>query len=251
MAPTFAYDGKEALTCARLSELVYELPYRIRLQIGGIVRNAQVTYFRTIPHRNSRILVATSNTTVYVVFRGTVFRSLRSWQANLSTNRKNWMNGKVHGGFLGVLNHAKPFFKPILAQRSNRTKEIYFTGHSQGGAVSFLAAMDNCRLILTSRLAKNYTFGQPRAGDRQFCRSAETRLGGNCSRIANRRDLVVGVPLVVQGYDHIRDFFHYNASGKIVRRRQSMWGGWFHTSLKDHSMANYLAFAKKNVGVTV
>ncbi|SRR6266699_2948245 len=245
-----ACHGQEALTCAGLSELIYELPYQIRLRIGGIVGNAQLAV-RTIPHRNSRILVVASNTTVYVVFRGTVFGSLRSWQANLATNRKNWMNGKVHRGFLGVLKHAKPFFKPILAQRSNHTKEIYFTGHSQGGAVAFLAAMDNSRPIATSRLAKSYTFGQPRAGNRQFCRSAETRLGGSCSRIANGRDVVVGVPLVWQGYGHTRDFLHYNASGTIVRRRQSTGGGWFHASIRDHSMANYRAFARKNVGVTV
>ncbi len=250
MASTYAYDGQEALTCARLSELVYKLPYQIRLRIGEVVENAQVA-IRTIPHRNSRILVATSHSTVYVVFRGTVSGSLRSWQANLTTNRKNWMTGKVHGGFLEVLNHAKHFFKPILAQRSNRTKEIYFTGHSQGGAVAFLAAMDNTRLILTSRLAESYTFGQPRAGNRHFCRSAETRLGGSCSRLANGRDLVVGVPPVWQGYGHIRDFLHYNASGTIVRRRQSTGSGWFHASVSDHSIAKYRAFARKNIGVTV
>lgn len=245
-----AYVGQEAFTCAALSELVYRMPYQIRLGIGTIVRNAQVT-FRTISHRNSRVLVAVSNRTVYIVFRGTVFKSLRSWQANLSTNRMNWMNGKVHGGFLRVLNQAIPFFRPILAQSSNRSKDIYFTGHSQGGAVAFLAAMDNSRPISTSRLFKNYTFGQPRAGNAYFCRSAETRLGTGCSRVANRRDLVVGVPLVWQGYDHIRDFLYYDANGTIVRRRQRTRAGWFHASIRDHSIANYRGFAQKNVGVTV
>jgi triacylglycerol lipase len=245
-----AYVGKEALTCAELSELVYQMPYQIRLRISAIVANAQVT-FRTIPNRNSRVLVAVSNTTIYVVFRGTVFSSLRSWQANLSTNRRNWMNGKVHGGFLGILNYAIPFFRPILAQPGNRAKEIYFTGHSQGGAVAFLAAMDNSRPISTSRFFKSYTFGQPRTANAYFCRSAEARMGSSCSRVANRRDVVVGVPLVWQGYDHIRDFLHYDSIGVVFRRRQATRAGWFHASIGDHSVTKYVSSAQKNVGVTV
>jgi len=245
-----AYIGREALTCAELSELVYELPYRIRSRIGKIVGNAQVTV-RTIPSKNSRILVAIGSTAIYVVFRGTVFKGLRSWQTNLATNRKNWMSGKVHGGFLGVLNLARPFFRPILAQCSNHMKDVYFTGHSQGGAVAFLAAIDNSRPISTSRISRNYTFGQPRAGNNQFCRSAEIRLRGSCSRVVNGRDLVVGLPIVLQGYGHFREYLHYGANGKITRRRQNMGSGWFHANINDHFMANYRALALKNVDVSI
>ena len=247
MAMGLSYDGLEAEVCAELSDLVYELPYRIRSRIGGIVEGALIV-LRTIPHRNFRILVAANDDAVYFVFRGTVFKSLRSWQANLAFARKIWMNGKVHGGFLGLLNRANTVYKPILARRDNREKRIYFTGHSQGGAVAFLAAMDNTRSLGTSRDWVNYTFGQPRTGNKQFCRISETRLGERCSRIANSRDLVVGVPFVWQGYDHIRDFLHDGGGGTMSRRRQNAGAGWplVTASVKDHDMANYLKSAKKN-----
>lgn len=248
-----ACSGKQALTCAGLSDLAYRGPHQIRRQIkriAGIIGIATVA-IRTIPHRNSRILVVTDSSAIYVVFRGTVMTSWPSWKANLTVTRTRWMNGKVHKGFLGLLNQARSFFKPKLAQISSRGKPIYFTGHSQGGAVAFLAAMDNIRLAITSRKAENFTFGQPRTGNKHFCRNAETRLRGNCHRIVNGRDLVVGVPFVLQGYDHIRDYLHYGVNQTIIRRRQAPGAGWLSASVKDHSIANYLNAAQKNVHVTV
>jgi hypothetical protein len=50
-----AYIGNEAYLCALLSQIVYDLPYRIRPQIDALMKNAEV-YFRTFPHRNTPVL---------------------------------------------------------------------------------------------------------------------------------------------------------------------------------------------------
>lgn len=175
--------------------------------------------------------------------------SVKSWMVNLSTLRRRWFGGKVHRGFSGVLTRAKPFFGPKLAGAGARPKEIYFTGHSQGGAVAFLAAMDGTRPGRSARFAMTYSFGQPRAGNARFCRQAERRLAGRCRRIVNKNDVVVGVPLVVQGYDHVRDYLHYDRNGSVARRRQG--AGWWGFSASDHSMTGYLKIANKNSNVVL
>jgi len=247
-----SYDGQTALICAQLSDLAYKLPYQIRLRTNGIVGKAIIA-IKTIQHGNLRVLTITTNTSVYIVFRGTDFSNKKSRQANILFLKKNWMKGKVHRGFLGLLDHAKIFYKPKVKQQINQTKNIYFTGHSQGGAVAFLAAMDNTRPASTAISATNYTFGQPRTGDKQFCRNAESRLGGDCLRITNNCDIVVGLPMVWQGYDHIRDYLHYNSRGALSRRHQRAGARWWNgfPSGKDHRMKNYLEASRKNIHVSV
>jgi len=170
--------------------------------------------------------------------------SWRSVYANLKVLRKIWRFGKVHRGFLGLLIVAKPFYLSNLQAHGGTQKDIFFTGHSQGGAVAFLAAMDNVQRGASYQGINNYTFGQPRTGDKSFCRRAELHLGSRCIRITNRRDIFVGLPLVSQGYDHTRDFFNYNSNGKITRKLQSAGAGWHGYSFTAHRMVKYLGVAR-------
>ncbi|MDE2259240.1 MAG: hypothetical protein KGK17_02815, partial [Betaproteobacteria bacterium] len=109
----------------------------------------------------------------------------------------------------------------------------------------------NKRFNPTALTTKSYTFGQPRTGNKQFCRIAEIRLGRNHSRVVNRGDIVVGVPFVRQGFDHVRDFLQYDDRGVVIRRQQKEGAGWFHVNIPDHFMKNYSASADKNEAVNV
>lgn len=247
-----SYRGKTVLTSARLSELVYELPGRIRREIGSIIACQRLT-IRALPKYNSRVLVATTHDSVFVVVRGTVFTSWKSWKANLKIRRSRWMKGKVHSGFLAVQKKAKRVYRPILTKAENRNKDVYFIGHSQGGAVSFVAAIDHGVRWSTLDIAANLTFGQPRTANKTLCRSAETRIGATCTRVANGRDIVVGVPYVWQGYDHLRWLYHYRRKGKVRQRTQRPGAGWYvaTASIPKHFMKNYRKRAAINRNVNI
>lgn len=237
-----SYDKKdEILRCAEFSDIAYELPYKIWSILNAYTDVEQVN-FRTIKRGNFRVVVVSTSDIIYVVFRGTVINSGRSILTDFKTLRTRWLKGKVHSGFLGLLIKAKPFYKSMLRRPENLDKGVVFVGHSQGGAVAFLAAMDNSfPKNVISRLGRSYTYGQPRTGNKEFCRNAESRLGDECTRIANGRDIVVGLPFKWQGYDHIRDYFHVSSKTGYARyRRDSRAWPLFSSSIRDHFMKNYI-----------
>ncbi len=244
-----AYAGGAVNVSAQLCALCYELPYLIRARIGGLLQVTALS-IRTFRNGNSRVVVVVTDDAVYVVIRGTVFTSLKSWMVNLDFGKKQWMNGKVHAGFLQMHVQAKSFYMPIIRRQSSRDKQVLFLGHSQGGAIAYLSAVDRMRLGRVRQPVENVTFGQPRTGDRAFSRLAEKRTGGACTRVTNSRDIVVGLPSVIQGYDHFRFSFHYESGGNVVRRLQAPGAGWFNPmpSISNHSMKRYAARAQLNSG---
>jgi predicted lipase len=143
---------------------------------------------------------------------------------------------------------AAPFIHQALRDYKVETKDLYFTGHSQGAAAAYLAAMIFALGMRSPKPNAVYTFGQPRAGNAEFSRDAEKRLLRSLSRIANGRDIIVGVPFVWNGYDHTRDYFHYGQNWLLTRRALVAGQGWpfFNASPGDHSMVQYLCRSQVN-----
>jgi predicted lipase len=246
-----SYFGGIADICAQLSNLAYDNPSKLRAGFQLALGPTKVVLsIRTIQKDDFRVLVASSDDAIFVVFRGTVIKSWRSARSDLKVSRMGLMNGLVHRGFGALMLRTKPFYKRRVKRADNGKKSLYFTGHSLGGAVAFLAAMDHVFHGEPLQVRQTYTFGQPRAGNRQLCRNAETALQGRCVRIVNRSDLFVGQPAVLSGYDHIRDFFQYNRRGEVHRRRQFAGQGmpFNPLAIRHHFMKKYLKTARLNVG---
>jgi len=235
------YNGPTARICAELSRIAYLLPYEIRRRVPNIIPNAAIE-MRTGVLGNSRVLFISGPDEVFVVFRGTVPSSLRSILPNLYIGRKRWGKGLVHRGFLALYRRAQPFITMHLQKYQDGTKDVYFAGHSQGGAIAYLGGMTFSFDHGLPDPGAVYTFGQPRTGNASFTRDAEKQLGRRYSRIANFRDIVVGVPFVWTGYDHSREYLHYGRNWRIVRNRQAAGQGWHFLSagLGDHDMLQYL-----------
>jgi predicted lipase len=214
---------------------------KIREKIARLIPNADVRLHTTFIG-NSRIGVVSSEDAVFVVFRGTVPSSVRSLVANFRSTRTRWGNGLVHRGFLSLVRSASPFIFQALRDCKADTKDLYFAGHSQGGAAAYLAAMTFELLSGLRRPSAVYTFGQPRAGNAQFSRDAEKRLQRRLSRIVNGQDFVVGVPFVWNGYDHSREYLRYGRNWVISRKTQAAGQGWplRGSNLGDHGMLRYL-----------
>jgi predicted lipase len=247
MATPRPYNGPTARICAELSNLIYQNPVETKQKVATLVANAEVT-LHNISLGNSRVCVVSTEKEIFVVFRGTVKTSPRSIIANLRITRTRWGNGLAHRGFLSIFLAAAPFIHQALRDYKVETKDLYFAGHSQGGAAAYLAALTFALSMQSPKPSAVYTFGQPRAGNAEFSRDAEKRLQRSLSRIANGRDIIVGVPFVWNGYDHTRDYFHYGQNRLLTRRALVAGQGWpfFSACASHHSMVQYLCRSRVN-----
>lgn len=190
MATQVLYHGNIASICAQLSNLAYVIPSKIRQGVKNILGPMSVVIMRTLPKDDFRVLVISDDDAIYVVFRGTDAKSWRSIRSDLKVSRMGLMNVLAHRGFGALMLQTKLFYKRRVKRADSGEKPLYFTGHSLGGAVAFLAAMDHVFHGDPLQLRQIYTFGQPRAGNKQLCRNAETSLQERCVRIVNRSDFI-------------------------------------------------------------
>jgi hypothetical protein len=84
---------------------------------------------------------------------------------------------------------------------------VFITGHSLGGALAILCALEFCRELLP--VSGVYTFGQPRVGNAAFANLFDaTFTPGGCNlkditfRMVNQNDIVPRTPGWLLGYRH-------------------------------------------------
>ena len=109
-----------------------------------------------------------TNRVQYIVFRGT--SGLRDIIADFDIRRTRFHGAQVHHGFCTQ-------YTSIADQiRSNITSSVHTivcTGHSLGGALATLAAID---LHDTGKRIMCYTFGSPRVGDERMVQLFQDRV---------------------------------------------------------------------------
>ena len=83
--------------------------------------------------------------TIFVTFRGTKSYSDLRTDIKFPKEKCGFLNNEgVHGGFLNTYNHFKPELDKKVKEiiNINQDAKIVFTGHSLGGAIATLAAID-------------------------------------------------------------------------------------------------------------
>ena len=139
------------------------------------------------------------------------------------------MDAHVHEGFYEAYASLREDLHRAVREevRRNGVAEIYFTGHSLGGAMATLAAKDfhhnslprinaHLRQLHQQQAARSrqavpeefndvrigiYNFGSPRVGDFAF-HNLYNRALPNTFRVVVDGDLVTGVPKNSQGFRH-------------------------------------------------
>ncbi len=211
MNPTI-FDLPTARTCAMWSSLAYAS--------GPASQNIRT--FLTAPETNTRALVTEQDDgSIVIAFRGTA--NIRNWLTDADCVRATLIESaefgtcKVHAGFLAAY---ESIISPLTAhlresaalRRSmidgNTATPIYVTGHSLGGALALLAALELARQGFN--IAQVYTFGQPRVGNAAFKRLYEKSLGDRTYRLVYEEDIVPRVPLLPAWLDPYR-----HAAGEI------------------------------------
>ncbi|XWS13547.1 hypothetical protein CRYUN_Cryun36dG0046100 [Craigia yunnanensis] len=138
---------------------------------------------------------------------------------------------QVHSGFLSAYDSVRiriiSLIKASIGYIDEITEplqrwQVYVTGHSLGGALATLLALE----LSSSQLAKRgaisvtmYNFGSPRVGNRRFAEVYNEKVKDSW-RIVNHRDIIPTVPRLM-GYCHVAQPV-YLASGELRDALENM-----------------------------
>lgn len=165
----------EAAKCAKIAYLK-----------DGSKRAAELGYsYEPISNRTACCWVGHKGGKTIVSIRGTVLfgENRPNLDVSMQTDQVPWIGpGLVHEGYHQALWHVFADLK----QATEGRQEIYFTGHSMGGAIALLAAA----LLPAARV---YCFASPRVGNEDF--AAYIWKKRRVTRYENRGDFLTKFPL--------------------------------------------------------
>jgi len=102
-------------------------------------------------------------------------------------------SGLVHQGFDAVYQTIRDsVIAGVDAAKVNATS-MWITGHSLGGAIALLAAIDFAKNAVPPLVSQLYTFAGPRVGDESFQALFDAAIP-LCYRVVNRWDIVPQLP---------------------------------------------------------
>ena len=110
---------------------------------------------------------------IQIAFRGS--KNIANWLANLSYGQVAFypsvcLDCKVHAGFLDSYNAVSAAITDqvkLLQKQWGAANPLFITGHSLGGALASIAAVDLAIKFPNTKISL-FTFGSPRTANRQF-----------------------------------------------------------------------------------
>ncbi|NEW07574.1 lipase family protein [Paenibacillus sp. SYP-B3998] len=137
-----------------------------------------------------------SKDTIVIAFRGSNTRS--DWISDVIARQNKFPymrdSGLVHRGFLSIYKSARKKIISTLSKLSPQ-KKLFVTGHSLGGALATLCAVD---IVANTPFESPcvYTFASPRVGNAVFAKTFDRQIATR-HRIYNVNDLVPQLPPVI------------------------------------------------------
>lgn len=159
--------------------------------------------------------------------RGTTgpFGVSKDWQSNYQIGLTRGPTGSlVHSGFMDIFNQMAPDVRRMI--RGAKPKRIHFIGHSLGGALATLAAVDfaQSEANATSHL---YTFGAPRVGSTGLSSDVVRLIGtGRIKRVYSINDPVPMIPLTPFCHVPTGSIGFDNGKGAFSGEAHSMKGNY-------------------------
>lgn len=205
---------------------------------------------RLIRSNGTQALCMSDTKAVIVAVRGT--RTLSDHLRNMTARRAMFTPAgesravAVHEGFLSSFEAIAGELADWLSEQSPGARPLYMTGHSAGGAIAHIAAVDTAGRGPKPTL---YTFGSPRVGGREFCRLSRRALPDRHQRVTHSNDAVPLVPLLFRTgwilprwlpvFPTLRRLAH---AGSKTRLREPGGGWWSEIPfdpISDHSIERY------------
>lgn len=143
---------------------------------------------------------------------------MANWQTNLQGDKvpvvafSQCVNCKVHKGFHDAYLSVRPHVLSIIQnlKKIYPLAKIYATGHSLGGALAILAAIDLDQMGMD--IAGVYTYGQPRVGNKNFAAFYDNNLP-QTYRAVDNADMVPHLPPMIGGFQHSGQEVWYHPIG--------------------------------------
>ena len=229
-------DYAVALKCARLCQEIYRdftgLRFSAYPDIEPVFVESQDNGFTDT---QVAVLNQLNSDRLYIVFRGSD-KSV-DWINNFQFRQQVYPYGdgnsevKFHRGFMSAYFAVR---KSLLeAMDKFEGQHVIVTGHSLGGALATIAALDIQYNLGSKRdlSFEVYTFGAPRVGNRAMVESYNGRIP-NSYRFVYGWDIVTRIPRTWQGFDHVDEAIQLGSrwTWQVLSRRFS-----------DHSIEGYIA----------
>eukprot|EP01120_Amphizonella_sp_Union-15-10_P008464 TRINITY_DN3050_c0_g1_i1.p1 TRINITY_DN3050_c0_g1~~TRINITY_DN3050_c0_g1_i1.p1 ORF type:complete len:286 (-),score=24.37 TRINITY_DN3050_c0_g1_i1:96-953(-) len=147
------------------------------------------------------------DTTIIIIFRGTVELSLKNWVTDLEFARLDpyppnptvAVHKGFYDGYLRLRDGLHAAFQQALT-KCQHCDQVMFSGHSLGAALAELALVDLRKL--SSLPFSIYTFGCPRVGNPSYVQYFTGLVNGQSFRLVNNADIVPHLPLESFGFHH-------------------------------------------------
>lgn len=185
--------------------------------------------------------------TQYIVFRGTE-KKYADWKSDFSVFKTSRDYGKVHLGFYKAYDSVK---EQIGRFRRNN---VVFTGHSLGGALAQVAAIERSNLNPWVNI-EVYTFGSPRVFNKKGSKTFNNEIKDSFHFVLNN-DIVPRVPFI--NFWRTKALYYINSKGKVSN--ETSFGYRMLDRVKglrlldghidqfsDHSMEHYYHLMRENV----
>lgn len=154
-------------------------------------------------------VIGRSGTNVYVAFRGT--QTLEEWVQNLTIIPTAFGSlGAVADGFLDLYQLVRNDMGTTLRSTLTMGDTLTVVGHSLGGALAVLAALDISTMFPIEPSV--LTFGAPRVGLHTFA-TTFNRAIESCFHVSNFLDVVPHVPL--PPYLHVGTHVRIDSGGPV------------------------------------
>ena len=241
----------KAAKCALLSQEVYQ-DFTPQLRFSEFADATPKLIEQANTDTQCAILSDATGTAIYIVFRGSEKRldwdtNVNFKQVQLEFQRKivqeeivqeqeqiypyqgeSRSGAKMHRGFVDAYLSVREQIHNYL--RSHAAPRVTVTGHSLGGALATLCAVD-AQYNFSNIKIDIYTFGAPRVGNSGFRESFNRRVPDS-HRFVYGMDVVPSLPRPWQGYRHVEQ----------EHRLGSRWSmNFFSQRLKDHQISNYIS----------
>lgn len=164
---------------------------------------------------DTQAIITTIGGRTIVGFRGTE-KNLEDFQtdANIAMSpMEGVQNLASHTGFLKAYLSARQTMLDALPPNAT---EVHFCGHSLGGALAALAALD-ISMNTSAAVASLHTVGQPRVGNKKMADQLQSTLGLRYTRGVNNCDIVPRVPFSVGPleYHHAGVLHYFDSKGRL------------------------------------
>lgn len=166
---------------------------------------------QTFAHAGTYAFLAENDHHRVVTFRGSESGDRTDYLTNSKFNQTRFTeHGTAHSGFVEALAHVSPELLQALDERREARpgKTVWLTGHSMGGALAILFAIEN-----PERVDAVYPIGAPRTVGRELAEHASGSLA--IFRVVNNNDIVPRLP-APPFYEHIGPTYFLTADRALL-----------------------------------